>query len=179
MPEFSRLDDISTVISILPFGISERKPGLIPGEYSIPGVKDPTKEVHTLRVGRARFPVYVDEHRPAIIVPEPSDRVCAAIVRDFVTGIAGHDPGKAEPGLAWMRGAFTPEETEKKFPAETTQLREFQNNWFVNLVAIADDDWSKLHMRRSVSSLQKVACRLLGLEREGSIESGLCKKINT
>jgi len=71
--------DVSTVISLMPVPLIEHKPGLVPAEYILKAVRNPMKEIEVLNVFRARFPVYVDEHRPAIVVPEPSDRVAAAI----------------------------------------------------------------------------------------------------
>lgn len=184
MPEFSRseafarIEDISTVISILPIGISEKKPGLVPGEYSIPPVNDPMKDINVLIVSRARFPVYIDENRPSLIVPEPSDRVCDSICRDFSIGLMGYEPGKAEPGLTWISGNHGPVEIESKMPDQMKLLRARQMEWFKNLVTIADDDWSKLHMRRAISGLQRVACRCLNLDREWNIDIEIEKQLD-
>src|SRR5262245_66505990 len=79
MPERARFEDISTVCSILPVGIRETKPGLNIAEYAMPAVKDPKTELAVLIIARTSFPVYVDENRPALIIPEPSDRVAEAI----------------------------------------------------------------------------------------------------
>ena len=173
MQSFSPAEDVSTIISILPVGIPnypEKKPGLIPGEYTIPLVKDPNKEVAVLHVARAAFPVYIDENRPSLIVPEPSDRVCASIVRDYVTTLAGYEPGIAEPGLAWVRGPVKVVEIEKQMVTELQTMRELQAAWFKNLVAQADDDWGRYHMRRMISNLQKIAARHLNLDRDWNID---------
>lgn len=179
MPTLSQAKDVSTLISIMPIGISESKPGLIPGEYKINGVKDPSREVKTLLVARARFPVYIDENRPALIVPEPSDRVCEAICRDFKVGIMGYEPGRAEPGLTWVTGEFSPRMIEDQLATEMIHLRANQLMWFQNIVSLADDDWQKYHMRRMISSLQRLACSLLKLEREWNIEDEIGKQAET
>ena len=141
-------------------------------------MKDPSKNCNTLVVMRARFPVYIDENRPALVVPEPSDRVCASICRDFAIGIMGYEPGRAEPGLTWVQGEYGPSVVEKMMAPQMATLRERQNEWFKNLVVIADDDWSKLHMRRAISGLQRVACRCLGLEREWNIDIEIEKQVD-
>lgn len=178
MSPFSTVEDVCTVISILPIGIRENKPGLIPGSYSIPPVKNPAKDVNVLVVMRANFPVYIDENRPAIVVPETSDRVANSICRDFSIGIMGYEVGKAEPGLTWIQGNRGPEEIERNLPIEMKQLRDRQNMWFTNLVSIADDDWSKLHMRRAISGLQRVACQCLGLSRDWNIDIEIEKQLD-
>jgi predicted hydrocarbon binding protein len=169
MPSFAQIRDVSTVISILPIAIWERKPGLIPGEYRIPAVKDPRRDMNLLLVERAQFPVYIDENRPSLVVPEPSDKVCASIVRDFSIGIQGYEPDIAEPGLTWVPGEVTKLEIEAKMSEALADLRAKQEKWFSNLVEQADDDWGKYHMRRMISHLQRVACQILNLEREWNI----------
>src|SRR5580765_8304096 len=100
-------DDVSTVVSILPVQIDESKPGLLPGQYIIPGVKDPMEDVEVLHVFRAKFPVYLDENRPALIVPAPSDTVANSICVDYKVSMPGFEVGISEPGLFWARGMFS------------------------------------------------------------------------
>jgi hypothetical protein len=169
MPLPSNFEDSCTIISVVPVPIHEKKPGLLPGEYIIPAVQKPMEDVELLHVVRGKFPVYIDENRPALIVPEPSDRICASIIRDYTTAIAGYEPGKAEPGLTFMRGALSKEEALDQKPL-LKQIRTLQNNWFKNLVALADDDWSKFRMRRMIPGLAKVACSQLGLTREWNLD---------
>lgn len=171
MPDsFRALADISTVVSILPIPVDEKKPGLVPGSFIIRPVKDPKRDVEILHVGRSMFPVYIDENRPALIVPEPSNNVCASIVRDFKTPLPGYEAGKAEPGIFWVPGVYEKKDIERELKDELLIARNLQHAWFLNLVAIADDDWAKVRMRRIISGLQRVACRCLGLEREWNLD---------
>src|SRR5215471_9233096 len=96
--------DVSTVVSLLPVPFDESKPGLFPAQYIIPPVENPFEDFEVLHVYRARFPVYLDENRPALIVPAPSDTVADSLVRDYKGSIAENTPGIAEPGLFWARG---------------------------------------------------------------------------
>lgn len=180
MPDtFATSPDVSTIISMLPIEITETKPGLIPSTFIVPAPKDPMKDVEVLVVGRGKFPIYIDENRPSLIVPEPSDRVCAAIVRDYKIAVSGYDPGKAEPGLFFVPGKMLTKEMAKiSYAAEIESTRAIQVEWFKNLVSLADDDWSKYHARRMVSSLQKIACKILGLNREWNIDIEIEKQLD-
>jgi hypothetical protein len=176
--QYSPREDISTVISLLPVKLYERKPGLIPGFFALPAVEDPRKDIEVLLVRRAYFPVYIDENRPSLIVPEPSDRVCAAIVRDYKVGLVCYEPDVAEPGLFWAAGQFTKAEAFEKLAREITEARQLQENWFRALVEQADDYWQKFHARRMISSLQRKACAYLGVMRDWNIQSELDMQVD-
>lgn len=164
------LQDVSTVVSILPVKIDEHKPGLIPGQYILAGVKDPLKDWNTLHVARAQFPVYLDENRPALIVPAPSDVVAESICRDYKVGIGLIEHGVAEPGLFWARGLIKHSDVPVVLEKELARARALQVEWFKRQIAEADDDWGRYHTRKSISTLQKIAATTLKLEREWNID---------
>jgi hypothetical protein len=176
--QYSPREDVSTVVSLLPVKIMERKPGLIPGFFALPAVADPRTDIEVLLVQRAFFPVYIDENRPSLIVPEPSDRVCAAIVRDYKVGLTCYDPDVAEPGLFWSPGKFTKAQALTELGPAIDQARDLQDMWFQRLVEQADDYWQKYHARRMVSSLQRRACAYLGLQRDWNIVDELAAQID-
>jgi hypothetical protein len=179
MPDqFSVREDISTIISLLPVHVSERKPGLIPGFFEIPPVKNPHEDVEILQVRRARFAVYIDENRPALIVPEPSDRVCASIVRDYKVAMPGYSADVSEPGLFWVPGDYSAEAIKKQFNPQLINARKLQDQWFIKLVELADDDWQQYHSRRMVSGLQRKACEMLGLTRDWNIVIDLERQLD-
>jgi hypothetical protein len=163
--------DVSTIISVLPVRVSEQKP-LIPSTYIIAAVKDPMNDVEVLMVDRGSFSVYIDESRPALQIPEPSDVIAAAICRDFKISSSHFSPSQAEPGLTWTRGGYTKEEakTASEVQPLITEARRLQNEWFKRLVATADDDWARHRLRKMVSDLQRLACKHLNLERPWDIE---------
>lgn len=158
-----RAQDISTVVSLLPFPIQEKKPGLIPNVFIVPAAKQGDFEI--LQVSRARFPVYIDENRPALIVPEPSDNVCEAIVRDFKAGQIGFEAEIAEPGIFWVSGPYEKEQIKSIFKAELDRANALQMEWYKNIVRIADDDWERYHQHKFISSLQIHAVNILNLDR--------------
>jgi len=164
------VNDISTIVSLLPIKVDENKPGLIPSQFIIPPVKDPQHDFNIFHVVRAKFPVYLDEDRPALIVPAPSDQVAESICRDFKVSIAHYEPTISEPGLFWIPGEYKKADVLVKFEKEVEHAREMQNEWFMRLVGAADDDWAKFHMRRMISSLQKTAANVLKLEREWNMD---------
>lgn len=163
--------DTSTVISILPVGIDESKPGLIPSQYILPGVLNPREDVNVLVVARAKFPVYLDENRPSLIVPAPSDVVAESICQDYKLSVSQYEVGQSEPGLFWATGIYTPETVKTKLTEELARARELQIEWFKRLVNAADDDWVKFRVRRAISPIQRLACNILKLEREWNVDS--------
>lgn len=158
--------DISTVVSILPVKIDESKPGLLPAQYIIPGVANPFEDVEVLHVLRARFPVYLDENRPALIVPAPSDTVADSICRDYKVSMSQYEPGVAEPGLFWVRGLVSHKDAPFTLVNELLRAREMQLEWFKRLIGEADDDWGKYHMRRMISTVQRLAASALKMDKE-------------
>ena len=170
-PKTREFVDISTLVTMMPVALIESKPGLVPGEYTIPAVNDPMVDLAVVHIYRAKYPVYIDENRPAIVVPEPSDRVADAIIRDYKVAVTGYDAGKAEPGLFWVPGKHTAEEILAKFPDLVEQARNLQTEWFKALFNQAEDDWAKYRIRRMIGGIQKVAAKALKLEPEWSIDS--------
>lgn len=167
--------DVSTVISLLPIPLIETKPGLQPAEYIIRAVKNPMKDIETLHIFRAKFPVYIDEYRPAIVVPEPSDKVAASICRDYKVTVSHYEPDVAEPGLFWVSGKHRAEEilagVEPRITKGVERARELQIEWFKRLVTEADDQWGKFKMRRMISDIERLAAVTLGLEKEWNIDT--------
>lgn len=174
MSERPQYIDASTVISILPVAIKENKPGLNLSEYHIPAVRDPNTEMHTLIIYRSAFAVYIDENRPALIIPEPSDRIAEAICRDYRVGMSHTEVNVAEPGLFWLSGKREPSDILKGKDEEGHQLLKFyrsiQREWFFRLVSEADEYWSRIRSRRAISDLQRAACNLLNLKREWNLQ---------
>jgi len=163
--------DISTVISILPIRLDEYKP-LIPTHYYIPACKDTNNGAETLMIERGSFRVYIDENRPALIIPEPSDVIANAICRDFKVSSQFNQPGEAEPGLFWVRGGYDKKEvlSSNELKPSLVRAREMQNEWFTRLIKEADDSWSRNRMRKEISDLQRLAVKSLALKRDWDID---------
>lgn len=182
MPERPRYEDVSTVCSILPVGINEPKPGLHIAQYILPAVVDPRKDVNTLLVVRTTFPVYIDESRPALVIPEPSDRIAEAICRDYRISMAHTQKDVAEPGLFWLKDNRNSADIlsgRDKEGHELLQLyRLLQTTWFERLVEEADEYWSRIRSRRAISDLQRHACNFLGLKREWNLKMEITEMLS-
>jgi hypothetical protein len=170
MPDFQ---DVSTVISMVPVAINENKPGLIPGSYHIPPCLDPSNDFNIIHIARAKFAVYIDEARPALIVPEPSDRVAESICRDLKISWGHFVPDISEPALFWIPGPHRKQDLQQPKDArildEFDKRRRMQTEWFKKLVNEADDDWNKHHARRMVSDVARAAAKALGLKKDWDI----------
>ena len=171
-----RYEDISTVITMLPVPLTETKPGLHPGSFLIPAVRNPMKDVAVVHIARAKFPVYIDENRPALIVPEPSDIVAESICRDYRVAVMDYEPGRAEPGLFWVKEKWSIEEvlsgSSEVLTRELKKYRELQIEWFKRMVSRADDEWARIRQRRAISDLQRHAAVALGLtDKEWNINT--------
>jgi len=156
----------ATLISVVPFLINEHKP-LFPGVFFIPGVKN-VGDINVLVVdGDPIHYVYVNEHMGSLKMVAPVEDVCAAVVSDYIRSCICVDD-EARPGFGWCDGEISVEMLKKEplYTKIVLPLMQQQNRWFKNLVAMADDDWSKYHQHRAISDVQRHAAKSLGLDRE-------------
>jgi len=162
--------DVSTVVSIVPFEINEFKPGLYPGSFKIPPAKEGDFEF--LVIGRSIHYVYLDEDRGSVQVPTTSDEVARSICEDYIDALFGVQKGISEPGIFWIEGAFRDKKAIQIAAGEKLEQAKIkQRQWFIHLVEIGDDEWSKYRTHKSVSDLQRFAARSLGFDREWNVDA--------
>lgn len=152
-----------TVVSLMPVEIIEKKPGLHPGMYTIPAAKAGDFEI--LHVDNASFHIYPDG-QPPVKVPELAKTVAESIVNDYRAshiGVLGEDK---RPGIFCLEGKLTKEQVSKDYKAELNTARNQQNQWFMNLIKMADNEWSKSRSHRAISELQVIAAKQMNLDRE-------------
>lgn len=165
----------ATVISLFPLPINEHKPGLYPGYFSIPAAE--LGDISFLVVGDS---VYHTETRndQVLTVKTQFITIADSIVNDFQQShlgrILSEDPEEAaEPGLFWVYGSFrTREQVWQKYEDEIRRAEHKQNNWFKQLVQIADDTFSRTGRTSSASQLQRLAAQRLGVQRPWVIRTG-------
>lgn len=163
------VQDKCTVVSIVPFPIDEKKPGLYPGHFRIPAAK--ADDFELLVVERSVHHVYVDHDRGSLTVPVPSDEVARSICQDYTRGQLLYVMGESEPGLFFVPGEYTSKKAILEVIKEKlAAAREMQRNWFVKLVKLGDDEWNKYHNHKMISDLQRYAAKTLGLQREWNVE---------
>jgi hypothetical protein len=95
--------DKSTVVSIFPKYILEKKCTIQPGVFEIqPGTYDAPA---ILVVGSSSWWKEVDDNQPLLEIPHSSIQIADSIVRDYCNGIVGCDMGNNMPGLFYVMGA--------------------------------------------------------------------------
>lgn len=163
------MSDYCTVISVFPFDVDEAKPGLFPGDYFIPKAK--FNDIEFLLVGPAKSYVYIDGDRGSIAVAYESHKIAQSICEDYKKSKLAYIPNEAEPGLFWIPGEYKDKKTILAVAAkQIEEARKKQELWFRHLVEIADDEWNKFHMHKSISDEQRYACDFFQLEREWNVK---------
>lgn len=165
--------DKSTIVSIYPRHIVERKHTIQPGVFEIqPGTYD---NPAILVVGPSSWWKEIDENQPLLEIPHSSIQIADSVVKDYCNGIFGCDMGEKMPGLFFVPGAKTLSngEVDKKATLEWIKKEKFaelaaanmrQRNWFVELVRLADGLWANTNGHpRAVSDDMKLAARELNL----------------
>jgi len=147
-----------TVISIVPFDILESKPGLIPTDYPIPACPD--DDVVCVTIDQAIHYVYIDKDRGSMRVLDPSYEVARSIIEDYCNAQLEAGVG-CHPGIMWKLGEWTPEQVKVHFAEELAELRRIQNNWFMAIVKLGDDDWEKTRQHHAISDTQRIAAKKL------------------
>lgn len=173
------MPDNSTIVSIIPWDLFEVKPTLFPGRFEIKASPDAKTPIFTT-IGPSTYQDYKGDDK-WITVPVPSETVAASIVRDYVNSQVGLST-TARPGIAYLPGAVNV--LDANFLKE---LVETQNNWFRELVRIADDYWTRYHLHVMINDTQRLAANSLNLKSEnhpwmskvelGNISCPVCKVV--
>ena len=160
-----------TVISLYPLPIEEYKPGLYPGRFHFDAAKDGDFTILPLE-DSVYWVHFTEEDRPPIKVVTPANEVAESVIRDFVNNLYGINLEiDAVPGMFFIPEHLSKEAIKTKYKAELEAARVRQVRWYGNLVRLADDDWvnsGKQH--RAISSIHRLACKSLNLEREWLVE---------
>lgn len=152
-----------TVVSLVPFAISESKPGLIPRLFKIPASDG--KEPQVLVVKDARHNVYIDETRGSLSVRDAADEVARSIVEDFIAGQLAISDG-VHPALFYAIGEWNSKDIREKFSDDFNEAMIAQRRWFIEICKIADNDWNRYHQHNVISDFQRKAGELLGYIKE-------------
>ena len=154
--------DKSTVVSIFPKHIIERKYTIQPGVFELqPGRPDfPT----FLVVGPSSWWKEIDENQPLLEIPQSSIQVADSIVRDYCNGLLACDMGENMPGLFYIQGDINAELLLKNHKRELEEAIRKQKNWYTSLVRMADALWSRSNGNPlSISDEMKLAANSLNL----------------
>jgi len=155
--------DKSTVFSILPKDITEKKPTLDPGIFQIAsGAPDkPTRLV----IGSSSWWREIDVDQPLLEIPISSVQVAESIVRDYCNGIVMCDMGEVRPGLFFLPGNISVDELKLKHSEMLNQAIKRQDNWFKALVKLADSFWARTNGNPlAISDDSRLAAKMLKIE---------------
>jgi len=157
----------ATLVSVLPFSLNERKPGLYPGEFFIEAVHDPMTEFRLLAVGESCYYVPLALERPSYQVRIPAIGVAASIVNDYVNSVP-LTSDEAHPGLFAVNENLHEKDVEEKYGDTLEEVRNKQLRWFEALVKMAADDYQKYRTHSVITDIQRVAARILNVNTEWS-----------
>jgi hypothetical protein len=154
--------DKSTVVSILPKFISERKATIQPGTFELsPGTFD---KPSILVVGTSSWWREVDENQPLLEITVSSIQVADSIVRDYSNGILGCNMDDIQPGLFYIPGEFSVEGIKKQHMPSLLKAQAQQRRWFLELIKLADILWSRSNGNPlAISDDARMACKQLNI----------------
>lgn len=161
----------ATIVSMLPYTLTEVKPGLNPNEFIIQG-KGKDEFGLTIIPDNVYYLINPDLLSDAkevrqIPVPVKAMELAQSIISDYVGALLGVDLPEIMPGIFAVKGNYTDKKLFKtKFANELQHYTECQNRWFIRLVEVADDTWAKSRSPVGISDLQRHAVRSLQYERE-------------
>lgn len=153
--------DKSTVVSIYPFEVDERKETIQPGRFIIP----PGSYEHPslLVVGPSSWWRDVDVEQPLLEIPTSSIQIADSIVADYCKGLLACDMQNSKPGLFYIPGQVTVKEVVTNHKKELDRAYQNQRNWYAALVKFADSMWSRSNGNPlAISDNMRIAARELG-----------------
>jgi len=151
--------DRSTIISIYPKLIHEKKETIEPGIFDIsPGRLD---NPGILVVGSSSWWSYSGDTRPTIEVPISSVAIANSIIKDLQFEFSSVDAG---PGLFFVPGEVSLIEVKTKYKAKLEETNNKQRAWFLILTQLADSLWARAHGNPlCISDAMRLAARELNL----------------
>lgn len=157
--------DKSTVVSILPKQISERKATISPGFFELAAGTFDSPSI--LVVGPSSWWREVDENQPLLEIPVSSIQIADSIVRDYCNGLLACNMADQTPGLFYIPGEFTVEKLKKEHISLLLKAQACQKKWFLELVRIADILWSRSSGNPlSISDDARLACKELNITQK-------------
>jgi hypothetical protein len=133
--------DKSTVVSILPKRIEEKKVTIQPGVFVIePGTYE---NPALLVVGPSSWWRDIDQDQPLLEIPISSIMIADSVVNDYCNSIHGSDMNEQMPGLFYVPGEHTVKDIKEKYKGELDKAQKRQLNWYSFLVKLADSLWAR------------------------------------
>lgn len=155
--------DKSTIVSVYPLALNERKPTIEPGIFQI--AAGSYEKPQTLVVGSSSWWRELDNEQPLLEIPISSVQVADSVVRDYVNGMLACDMGEKMPGLFFIPGEVTKKQIREEHSHSIEQAKTRQKNWYLELVKIADILWARTNGNPlAANELMKLAAQELGIK---------------
>jgi len=152
----------TTVVSLLPFQLEERKPTLIPEWFVVPAAKDGKPGILHVKDCHSNLAMIEGKTFP---VTHSAEEISNSIVNDYCSShLEASDDAK--PALFWVFGRLSASDVLVQHKDKVDEARKKQNIWFMRLVRRADDDWEKTKQHRMITDLQRHAATSLGLHNK-------------
>lgn len=133
--------DKSTIVSVYPREIDEKKVTLSPSRWIIPA-GSASKPSITI-VGPSSWWREIDEDQPLLEIPVSSILIAESIVKDWMNGIVGCDMSDCMPGLFYVPGEWSLPEILSKYEKTVKTYIQKQKNWYEKLLTLADSLWAR------------------------------------
>jgi hypothetical protein len=157
--------DKSTIVSVYPREVDEKKVTLSPNRWIIPPGTPETPSVTI--IGPASWWREIDEEQPLLEIPVSSVLIAESIVKDWMNGMVGCDMSESMPGLFYVPGECTLKEIQEKYSKALQLSIHRQNNWFNALVRQGDSLWPRSRFNPMViTDDMRLAAKQLGLDRD-------------
>lgn len=155
--------DKSTIVSIYPRKIVEKKPTIFPGEFVIePGTYE---KPSLLVIGSSSWFRDIDPRQPIVEIACGSMEVANAVVTDYISSL-GHWSPDGKPGVFFIPGDIDLLKLKKDYKNLLDAAQERQKNWYNNLVTMGDALWSLANGNpRAVSEDVRFAAQELGIAK--------------
>lgn len=155
----------SSVISFSKRDVSEFLPGMQVALYELPSSPEGT----ILHIEDS-FYYKPDLNGEQDQVRVDSAQIAESIVKMHTTSQLCYIMGQHPAIFAVPNIAVTPEMLKKEYKDLVSHAKAAQIKWFIALVRLADDDWTKHHNNQMIAEIQRIAAKELNLKREWLIE---------
>lgn len=158
--------DKSTVVSIYPVEIDEKKPTIMPGKFKIPA--GTYEKPATLIVGPSSWWRELGDDEPLLEIPQSSILIADSIVRDYAIGLIECNMNDIMPGLFFIPGEISVKEIQiiPKYKTMLDKAKANQDRWWQALVKMADILWARTNGNPlAISDDARIAARNLKLEK--------------
>lgn len=135
------IHDKATIVSIFPKDMSKDFITLEPGYFTIKAGKIDKPSLMT--IGSSSWWSGSNPDQPLLEVQVSSVNLAESIIRDIVSGLLCYKVNERQPGLFFLPGEVSLVDLTTKYKNELKHASELQENWYNELIRMANIDWPK------------------------------------